>query len=708
MRFISPLLALGCLAAAAPAPAQQNAARPDNEAAPLRQVVLFTSGVGYFERTGRINGPAEASVTFRTEEVNDALKSMVVLDPSGRAQMVTYGGMEPLSSRVRVAGLAQNGNVTVAELLRSFRGAQLELETEKHGTVTGRLISVSTRFTSGARPDFPPVTVDVLNIMEEGRLRSFGMTEVQHVRLLDARLDRELRESLEMLAGGLDDRTRTLTVKFGDGGARDVAIGYLRETPVWKTSYRLVLERDKKPYLQAWSIVENMTDEDWKEVRLSLVSGRPISFIQNLFEPLYVARPEVALQVTGSPRPQLYAEAVQQDKSRGRAAGAAGPAGPPGGFGGGGMMGGAMGGRPESMARAPKADGSVNVRFRATNVLAEMEAQQSMAAGQERGELFAYSIKEPVTIARGRSAMVPIVSAEVSGEAVSIYDPEVDRTKALNGFLLKNSTGLHLAGGPITVFADSVYAGDAQITQMQPNDDRLISYAVDGEIVPEVKPGSGHSEISTLVIVSGVLQVTRKLQQETIYGFRNKGSRAKTVLVEHPIDGTYKLIEPASATERTATDWRVRVTVPPGERRELKVVTERPLVESLVLLDADVNRLEIYLKQAAATPELKQALTELMTRRRRMTDLQARQKAIAEKIQAITADQMRIRENMARLRAESALYGRYEKTLDQQEDQLIALREELATVQRDLAAATGDLKDWLEKLVVHRPRPAAK
>src|SRR5206468_840187 len=102
------------------------------------------------------------------------------------------------------------------------------------------------------------------------------------------RLDRELRESLELLSTGLDDERRTVQLHFGRGGARQVRAGYLQEMPIWKASYRLVLDQGGKPYLQGWGIVENTTDEDWKDVRLSLISGRPISFIQELYQPLYV------------------------------------------------------------------------------------------------------------------------------------------------------------------------------------------------------------------------------------------------------------------------------------------------------------------------------------------------------------------------------------------------------------------------------------
>src|SRR5207248_6747228 len=157
--------------------------------------------------------------------------------------------------------------------------------------------------------------------------------------LLDQRLDRDLRQGLALLAAGLNDERKQVTLHFGGGGAREVRAGYLQEVPVWKTSYRLVLDEGQKPYLQGWAIVENTTDENWNNVRLSLISGRPVSFIQNLYQPLYATRPEVPPQVIGSPTPQTYGEALEEKAEPAPA----GPGGFGGGFGGGGF-GGAGGG----------------------------------------------------------------------------------------------------------------------------------------------------------------------------------------------------------------------------------------------------------------------------------------------------------------------------------------------------------------------------
>ena len=276
--------------------------------------MLFSSGVGYFQRAGSIAGPTAVPLSFRAEQVNDILKSLVLFDPQGAVRPVTYTTRDALSRRLGTAGQALNNTVSLGALLRQFQGARVRLETGGEA-VEGRIVSVSVK--GLPVKDGGIVQVDVLNVLTEGGLRALPLEGIGQVKLLDERLDRELRESLELLGSGLDDQRQKVELRFAGAGAREVRAGYLQEMPVWKTSYRLVLDAKEKPYLQGWAVVENTTDEDWQAVRLSLVSGRPVSFIQDLYQPLYVPRPVVQAQVIGSPNPQTYGETLEPSEHPG-------------------------------------------------------------------------------------------------------------------------------------------------------------------------------------------------------------------------------------------------------------------------------------------------------------------------------------------------------------------------------------------------------
>ncbi len=682
---------------------------------PLRDVVLFSSGVGYFQRSGRVDGPASLSLSFRAEQVNDILKSLVLFDPAGNVRPVTYATNDAALRRPGGPGQAPDPSISLGTLLRQFQGAMVRLQ--MGGTsVEGRILSISTKeIPVDGRPG-ALVRVDVINVVTETGLRAIPLEQVTQVKLLDARLDRELRRSLETLSTGLNEQRRNVELKFAGGGAREVRAGYLQETPVWKTSYRLVLSDKEKPYLQGWAIVENTTDEDWNNVHLSLISGRPVSFIQDLYQPLYVPRPVVQAQVIGSPTPQTYGEdllapsderasgvdgkvarmpritgavnlgfrAAAVGGAGGGSAGEAGPAGPPG-----------PSGRPSAELNEARRKATFDV---ASSALAQSVASEAQGGGV--GELFAYSIEQPVSIAKGQAAMVPIVTASVTGEKISVYDPASDATHALNGFRLKNNTKLQLSGGPITLFEDGIYAGDAQIGTLRPGEDRFLSYAVDLDLVAAREAPRQHQETLSLSAKSGVLVVTRKQQQVNTYTFRNKSDQAKKVLVQQAIVPEFSLAEPAKPSEKTADAYRFRVPVPAGKTEPLKVVTERPVREEIALIDADLNLLVAYAQNGKVSEKLRGALKDLVARRRKISDLQAQRAARENDVKAIDAEQARIRQNMAQLDRTNALYQQYVKKLTDQETRIEHLREEMARLREAENQARNELRQYVDNLTL--------
>ncbi|MDF2439570.1 MAG: hypothetical protein JWN98_554, partial [Abditibacteriota bacterium] len=378
---------------------------------PLRDVVLFSSGVGYFGRAGRINGAATIPLLFRTAQVNDILKSLVLFDAGGGVRPVTFATKDSLSRQLGQSGISVDGSSSLGQFLRRFQGARVSVQANGV-TVEGRILSVSMRAVVDDKNR--TTNVEIVNVLTADGMRAISLEDVSRVSLLDEKLNRELQSSLELQSTSFDNERRIVNLNFGGGGAREVRAGYLLETPVWKTSYRLVLDsknRDK-PFLQGWGLIENTSDDDWNSVRLSLVSGRPISFVQDLYQPLYVPRPVVAPQIIGSPRPQLYGEAVEEGRSAPVIAGA--PAPPPfdsaepsralrSRAGGGGSFGGSGPGltAPESLAAT---DSQNALLVYGTDGSAAIAAQ---ASGGARGELFEYAIKNPVTLPKNQAAMVP-------------------------------------------------------------------------------------------------------------------------------------------------------------------------------------------------------------------------------------------------------------------------------------------------------------
>ena len=265
--------------------------------------MLFSSGVGYFEHDGKVTDNAKVDLKFKVKDINDLLKSMVVQDfDGGHVSTVGYGSNDPLDKRLSSFAINLNGNPTLAQLLEQIRGEKVE--TDAPNKIVGTIVSIETRKTEIGKDHFIDQTV--MNVATDGGLRSVVLEIAGSIRLLNPKLDAELHKALGVLATAHETDKKTVSLDFRGEGNRNVRVGYIEETPIWKTSYRLVLSDEKKPFLQGWAIVENPSEEDWNDVRLSLVSGRPISFTMDLYQPTYIPRPEAHLELFSSLGPQTY------------------------------------------------------------------------------------------------------------------------------------------------------------------------------------------------------------------------------------------------------------------------------------------------------------------------------------------------------------------------------------------------------------------
>ncbi|MHC4548590.1 MAG: hypothetical protein ACYTEZ_07415 [Planctomycetota bacterium] len=619
---------------------------------PLRRVVLFTSGVGYFQRDGQVTDDARLELRFDAAEINDLLKSLVLRDlDGGQISRVTYASRDPVTRTLKSFAVDLTTRPSLGQILDQVRGEEVEVV----APIAVKGIVVGVEKVPMASGD-TVIQAEFLNLLTDQGLHSVALSQVQRLRFVRAELDRELRQALAALAQGRDTQKKSVALHFTGEGKRRVRVAYITESPVWKTSYRLVLGEDAPPFLQGWAIVENTSDADWKDVRLTLVSGRPLSFIMDLYQPLYVKRPEVLLELYETLRPQKYADALE---------------------------------REEEEPMADKRLGAVARRKRARPLKEKKAASvtagvPTLAKAAAVGDLFRYEIETPVTLPRQKSALLPIVNAPIQGERVSIYNESVHAKHPLNGLRLDNTTGLHLMQGPITVFDEGMYAGDARIDDLAPQGKRLISYAMDLDTEVEPIARGAPAELVSVRLAKGTLIATRRLQRERTYLIRNRGQKKRRVLVEHPFQADWKLLRPV-ATERTREVYRFAVPVDPGRKGEVAVVEERQLEQVTRLTSLARDAIELYLRAPAVSAAVKEALTKIAALQHELgqtaTELRRRETRVKETAQ----EQRRIRDNMARLDRTSQLYARYVQILTKQEDALAQLHQRIEEL-RDLKA----------------------
>jgi hypothetical protein len=670
---------------------------------PIKRVVMFSSGVAFFEHRGDVEGNASVEMKFDVKDINDLLKSMVLQDEGGgRVSTVSYGSKDPLTRTLGTFSIDLTRNPTLADLLNQIRGEQVEIDAPTK--ISGIILGVEKRQVPAGKDD-KVVEEDHLTLLTDDGLRSLALDRVGRIKLKNEKLDAELRKALAVLATSKSQDKKAVSLSFLGQGKRPVRVGYIQEAPIWKTSYRLVLSDKDAPFLQGWAIVENTTESDWNDVGLTLVSGRPISFVMDLYEPLYLDRPIVKPELYASLRPRTYEQDLARKEAEFKAAGEGA---------------GARAALGRAPARAtPPAAGMGGMSFRDVggpgaidsfrgNLSLHVEQRQdvnladagveSAAQASNVGELFRYQIATPVKLERGKSAMLPIVNESVKGEKVSIYNDLTHVKHPLNGLRLKNSTDLHLMQGPITVFDDNAYAGDAQIQDLPPGSERLISYALDldTEVAPTVKQQP--AALVSVQIQKGTLQTNYKHARTKSYVAKNSGKKPKQLLIEYPIEQPWTLVEPKEPAEKTRAQYRFAVKVEPGKPATLEVKEEHTQRENIALTNVDDNRIQFFLSAPQVSDAVKKALREVVQRKTAIERAGQKRQELERQISVIDQEQKRIRDNMAQLPKDSDLFRRYVTKFTEQEDQVDNLRKQVTTAVEEEQRLRKSLDDFLAGL----------
>jgi len=657
----------------------------DFHAIPITRVVLFNSGVGFFERSGTVQDDAEVELFFKVDEVNDVLKSLVVEDlDGGYVTEVAYAPKDPPSKTLRSFAVDLADEPTLSQLLSQLRGQRVEVELEGEERVVGAILSVEHDrfFLSTSKLVLKRRT---LNLLTDQGLRSLPLEQARKIQLLDKQVAGELRRALDVLAASHDASKKRITIRLRGRGERRVRIGYVQETPVWKTTYRLVLEKDGTALIQGWAIVENRTEDDWECVELSLVSGRPVSFLMNLYDPLYLPRPVEELQFHLPVRPQLHdqpLESYDQVKA----------------------------GAPGELYSGPKTPAGRSA-IEHHHVLPEPHAydQQARAARlrqtmksatqpAELGQFFEYKVTEPVKIDRQQSAMLPILNANLSCHRFCIYNESVHEKHPMMAVRLTNDTGLHLMCGPATVFDDGSYAGDAVIADVQPGNSFLVSYAVDLEVEVVARSRKHPEEVMELKIIDGTVRASHKFVRSRLYAVKNSGKKPKTILIEHAIDADWDLVVPPSPAERTRGHYRFELTVEPGQSASLEVKEQQVRRRAIQLDEASADDVRVYLSAQDINEEVRQALEQVSKRQRELQRLQKKLEQLRRQVKRYEDEQSRIRKNMQHLDRDSELFKQYVKKLTDQETRLTKLSQEITGLEKLIDDRREELHEYVRNL----------
>ena len=646
---------------------------------PVKQVVLYKHGVGYFERSGRLTAGESARLDFNAAEMNDVLKSLT-LDERGGGKItgLRYDSLDPLSHRLSEFPF-QIGGGGMPGMLDQLKGARVELKFGSD-TVAGVIVSALTVPGSDKSPQH-----DQLNLLlDSGEFRTLDLSAASGLRFTDPKVQQQFKDYLGALSAARSKDKRSVYIDSTDAREREITASYMIPAAVWKSSYRLILG-EKTPVLEGWAIVDNTTGEDWTKVGLSLVSGRPISFISQLYAPKYIARPAAELADDNAARPVVHNEAFEASadkKETGRGGGARAE---------GRVMN--MAAAPAPMMMAKSMDAVAERNFVAQSSIAES------ATARELGDLFEYRIAQPVTIKQGESAMLPFLQQSIEGRKLLIYS---DHSSAhpTNAAELNNNTGNTLDGGPITVYDAGAYGGEALMETLKAGDKRLISYAVDlGTRITEAF-NSKAAVTREFHARRGILTTRVAAEEVRTYTIRNVDKKAKTLILEHPLRPGYALLS-QKPSEKTATNYRFELQLAAGATQEFPVNEERVFDQTYSVTSLTPDTLADFVANRALTDAGRAQLQRIATQKRQIADNDRALAAAEKQINDTTADEDRVRRNIGSLNSvagQQQQVQNYARQLETAEQQLAGLRDRQAQLQKTKTGLQQELDRLIEAL----------
>ncbi|WP_425065908.1 DUF4139 domain-containing protein [Reyranella sp.] len=650
----------------------------------LKRVMLSSGGLGYFEYEASVDGDATLKLTVSLGQVDDVLKSLVVYDDKGSVGGLSLPGREPLAQAFKDLPFDQNSLGSPAELLQTLKGAQVTVGGSR--SISGRIVSVEED--SVALPDNKGMVKRTrVTLYTDRGLQQFILEDAENLQFADTALRDKVGQALIAIQGNRAKDARTIDLAMRGQGKRTVRVAYIVEAPVWKASYRLTLGADPaaaRSGLQGWAVVENLSGQDWKDVELTLVSGRPVAFHQALYNAYYVTRPEVPVEIAGRLMPGIDRGGVTADQQRAKSS-LAMPAPAP------------YRAQQERSVGAPAMAPPPPPPAELATAAEQIEA--SDAATQ-----VIFKFPRAVSVENGRTLSIPIVDRQVPAARLALYQADTAARNPLAAIRLTNDGESGLPPGIITLYERDKggyvsYVGDARLSGFPVGETRLLAYALDEKIIIE-RDVAQTDRVASGTIANGALRLSRVVRQTTVYRVRGPAKEPRQlVVVQRRLPG-WTLTRPESKdVELSEGNYRIPFQLPGGEQTQtFEVVQEQTQQQEIRLVESAAEQIRVYAQAREFDAKTREQLTRVLQLQQAAAEAQRKVAQVDTERQAIVQEQARLRENLARVPPTSDLQRRYLATLDKQETDLEALANRRTDAEKSAEAAREALRTFVSQL----------
>jgi hypothetical protein len=620
----------------------------------LKRVMLSSGGIGYFEYAADIDGDAELGLDVPLNQIDDILMSLVVFDPDGTVAEVELPGRDNTVQAFGDAPFGPEALESPVAYLNALRGTEVTVQGPK--AMTGRILSAQPVTETIDTGNTQRVRVTILG--SDG-IRQFVLEDADSVQVSDPALRARIEHALEALRRDASLATRHVTVHLKGNGERTVAIGFVASAPLWKATYRLMLPPppSSTARIQCWATLENQSGVDWQGVALTLQYGNPVTFRQALYRSYFVQRPEVPVEVMGRVLPDVDT-------------------------------------RAREVARTAMAPASAGMA---------LAAPAAVPVANETAEETIFTLAQPVDLAAGHTANVPIIDRDVPAARIGLVP--FQQSHPLSAVRIRNDGPRSLPAGVLTFYDSTTgasFAGDARLGGLPSGETRLLSFAQDLRTTIETKLSTQPNMLAAFSVADGVLTYTLRTRQVIRITVTAPVQEARDLLLEIPrLNGDQTLtMEDAKTrvTEQTATAFRIAISLAAKEQRTVTAWLDEPVRQTVALVDGDDTVIQSILGEQKLNPAGRAALGHILDLRRDEARKQAdvaQQRRLLEDVQE---DEERIRKNLGAVTASDSLRSRLTRVLDADETRIEQLRKAIDDAQSEADKAHRALADAVTTL----------
>lgn len=673
----------------------------------VKKVIIFKHGVSYYILEGLIKGKDSFELEFKVDEMNDVLKSLFVLDTSekGYISSISYDAALDTLQLLKSIMLNIPDKDSFSSLITQIKGAKVSLTIGANKQISGTIMGIE-EFEKFIKEE--KIIEKVLIILQDDDIiTKIPFSEIKSFDILNEDIKKDLKFFLDTIIAGKKKDAKKIKINCESGGAdtteRSIFVSYIRESPIWKTSYRLIMSKqqalEEKCLLSGWSLIENTTNQDWEDIELSLVAGMPVSFKYDFYRPIFIQRPVIQPPKVLSAKPTEIEEGLEMEKYKEYAVAEAAPK----------LK--AMKRRAKAATPPPAPAVGAAGRFGITGAtisdetLMDKVKSQTKIQTKDLGELFEYNISNPVSIKRKQSALVPILTEAIKAKRILLYNKDEHNRNPNACLEITNNTNLTLERGPATIIYDDNLAGEAIIPFLNKEDTRILNYAIEQAVIIMHEQKSENLSVHKVTFGGGYSYEYYYTNLMTEYKINNKTNEEKELYLDHPKTSDYKFIEKPVEPEETPNYWRFKISLKPKDAIVFKLKEQRENYSSNYLWnwskDDILKRVSFYVKHKFIDPKLEQQLKEIAELIQNLNDLRDKREKLHEERDVMRDEQERLRKNISVLGTDSqsnTLKERYIKKFNDQENRFEAISKELKTLDKKIESVNKQIEEKMQSL----------